>query len=67
MEGRTGLDPRRYGVIVSAPGGRRGLLLPDLDGVDTAEEQLRIAARKGGIALTEEGVSIERFVVERHR
>ena len=46
---------------------RRGLLLPDLDGVDTAEEQLRIAARKGGIALTEEGVSIERFVVERHR
>lgn len=67
VEGRTGLDPRRYGVIVSAPGGRRGLLLPDLDGVDTAEEQLRIAARKGGIALTEEGVSIERFVVERHR
>ena len=61
------LDPRRYGVIVSAPDGRRGLLLPDLDGVDTVEEQLRIAARKGGIALTEEGVALERFVVERHR
>ena len=67
VEGRAGLDPRRYGVIVSAPDGRRGLLLPDLDGVDTVEEQLRIAARKGSIALAEEGVSIERFVVERHR
>ena len=66
VDGREELDPHRYGVIVSAPGGRRGLLLPDLDGVDTVDEQLRIAARKGGIALTEEGVSLERFVVERH-
>ena len=66
VAGREELDPRRYGVIVSAPGGRRGLLLPDLDGVDTVDEQLRIAARKGGIALSEDGVTIERFVVERH-
>ena len=66
VHGPEELDPHRYGVIVSAPGGRRGLLLPDLDGVDTVDEQLRIAARKGGIALTEEGVSLERFVVERH-
>ena len=66
VEGREGLDPRRYGVIVTAPDGRRGLLLPDLDGVDTVEEQLRIAARKGGISLSEGGVAIERFVVERH-
>ena len=64
--GREELDPRRYGVIVSAPDGRSGPLLPDLDGVDTVDEQLRIAARKGGIALSEEGVTIERFVVERH-
>ena len=60
------LDPQRYGVIVSAPGGRRGLLLPRLDGVDTVDEQLRIAARKGGIDLDEPGVRLERFVVERH-
>lgn len=65
--GREELDPRRYGVIVSTTDGRRGLLLPDLDGVDTVDEQLRIAARKGGIALSEDGVAIERFVVERHR
>lgn len=45
------LDCRRYGVIVSTADGRRGLLLLDLDGVDTVDEQLRIAARKGDIDL----------------
>lgn len=63
---RSELDPSRYGVIVTAPDGRRGLLLPDLDGVDTVEEQLRIAARKGGISLAEPGVRLERFEVVRH-
>lgn len=63
---RTELDPARYGVIVSTPDGRRGLLLPALDGVDTVEEQLRIAARKGGIALGEKDVRLERFEVVRH-
>ncbi|RKQ88949.1 AmmeMemoRadiSam system protein A [Brockia lithotrophica] len=43
-----GLDPRTYGVIVEA-GRRRGLLLPDLPGIDTPEEQVRIALRKAGI------------------
>jgi len=42
------LDPRRYGVIVKA-GGRRGLLLPDLEGVDTVEKQVGIAMQKAGI------------------
>lgn len=63
---RADLDPVRYGVIVSTPDGRRGLLLPDLDGVDTVDEQLGIAARKGGIDLAEDGVTIERFEVVRH-
>lgn len=45
---RSELDPRRYGVIVQA-GGRRGLLLPDLDGVDSAEQQIGIAMMKAGI------------------
>lgn len=66
VRGPGDLDPTRYGVIVSAPDGRRGLLLPDLDGVDTVAEQLSIAARKGGIDLREEGVRIERFEVVRH-
>lgn len=66
IEDRVQLDPTRYGVIVSAPDGRRGLLLPNLDGVDTVDEQLRIAARKGGISLAERGVRLERFEVVRH-
>lgn len=58
------LDPKRYGVIVSY-GCKRGLLLPDLDGVDTVEEQLDIARRKGGIR-EEDPCAIERFKVVRH-
>jgi AmmeMemoRadiSam system protein A len=42
------LDVKRYGVIVSC-GRRRGLLLPDLDGIDTPEQQVEIAMKKGGI------------------
>ena len=58
------LDVKRYGVIVSK-GGRRGLLLPNLDGVDTVEEQIDIARRKGGIAPGE-SVKLQRFEVVRH-
>ena len=58
------LDVKRYGVIVTR-GGRRGLLLPNLDGVDTVEEQVSIARQKAGISPTEE-VSLERFEVIRH-
>ncbi|MBQ9348989.1 MAG: AmmeMemoRadiSam system protein A, partial [Oscillibacter sp.] len=58
------LDVKRYGVIVSC-GRRRGLLLPDLDGVDTVEEQIDIARRKGGIGPTEP-YTLERFEVVRH-
>ena len=59
------LDPQRYGVIVSN-GGRRGLLLPMLDGVDTVEEQVGIACRKAGIAPDEPGTTLQRFEVVRH-
>ena len=58
------LDPRRYGVIVSR-GHRRGLLLPDLEGVDTALDQLAIAKRKAGIGADED-VQVQRFEVIRH-
>lgn len=58
------LDVKRYGVIVSK-GSKRGLLLPNLDGVDTVDEQIRIAARKGGIRENE-SFSLQRFEVVRH-
>lgn len=58
------LDVKRYGVIVSS-GMKRGLLLPDLDGVDTVEQQVRIAMSKGGIRQGEP-ITLHRFEVIRH-
>ena len=58
------LDVRRYGVIVEN-GNRRGLLLPDLEGVDTVEEQIAISKRKAGIR-PDEKVALWRFEVIRH-
>ena len=58
------LDPRLYGVIVESVW-RRGLLLPDLEGVDTVSEQVRIARMKAGIG-PREPVRLLRFTVERH-
>ncbi|MDO4544898.1 MAG: AmmeMemoRadiSam system protein A [Bacillota bacterium] len=65
IDGPEQLDVRRYGVIVSC-GHRRGLLLPDLDGIDTVQQQIDIARQKGGIGA-EEAYSLERFEVVRHR
>jgi AmmeMemoRadiSam system protein A len=59
------LDPRRYGVIVEA-GGRKGLLLPDLEGVDNVEEQINICRQKAGIAAKER-VKLYRFEVKRYK
>ena len=58
------LDVLRYGVIVTK-GNKRGLLLPNLEGVDTVEEQIAIAKRKAGIGVSEK-VALERFEVVRH-
>lgn len=58
------LDPQNYGVIVRK-GYRTGLLLPNLEGIDTVEEQLSIALRKAGINENE-NYELERFQVIRH-
>lgn len=58
------LDVKKYGVIVSYKG-RRGLLLPDLEGVDTPEQQVTIALKKANIR-PEEPFVMERFKVVRH-
>lgn len=58
------LDPKVYGVIVES-GFKRGLLLPDLEGVDTVEQQVSIALRKAGI-YADEPVTVYRFEVTRH-
>jgi len=66
VESLSQLDVKRYGVIVTK-GFRRGLLLPNLDGVDDVETQLAIAKRKAGIRVDDEDVKIERFEVVRHK
>jgi hypothetical protein len=64
VAGPDQLDPKRYGVIVQS-GGRKGLLLPDLEGVNTVEEQIDICRRKAGIP-PHEPVKLYRFEVRRY-
>jgi len=59
------LDAKIYGVIVVKEG-RRGLLLPDLEGVGRVEKQLAIAAQKAGIKSLD-GAEIYRFTVSRYK
>ena len=65
IESPAELDPRRYGVIVRR-GSRSGLLLPDLDGVDTVADQVDIACRKAGIHPGEP-LEMYRFEVIRYK
>ena len=64
IDSTADLDVKRYGVIVSC-GYKRGLLLPDLDGVDTPQQQIAIAMQKGGIRESDP-YTLERFEVVRH-
>lgn len=66
VQGITALDAKRYGVIVKTDNGRTGLLLPDLEGVDTPEHQIAICRQKAGISPTEP-VYLYRFEVTRHK
>ena len=65
IDSKEQLDVKKYGVIVSTRDGRRGLLLPDLEGVDTVDYQVAIAMQKGGIRPNEK-YSLQRFEVVRH-
>lgn len=65
INGESELDPAAYGVIVEK-GQRRGLLLPDIEGVNTAGEQVRIARMKAGIG-PRETVQLYRFQVKRFK
>jgi AmmeMemoRadiSam system protein B/AmmeMemoRadiSam system protein A len=65
VESKDRLDPKKYGVIVEC-GWRRGLLLPDLEGVDTVDYQIDICRMKAGIA-PDEPVKLYRFEVKRYK
>jgi AmmeMemoRadiSam system protein A len=60
------LDPKKFGIIVRS-GQKSGLLLPDLDGVDTVVEQINICCQKGGIFLKEKNIEIYKFTVEKYQ
>lgn len=64
IKDKSELDPRKYGVVVEC-GYRRGLLLPDLEGVDTVEDQIAIASQKAGI-YPDENPQLYRFEVQRY-
>lgn len=64
IESIDDLDPAVYGVIVQQ-GWRRGLLLPDIEGIDTAEMQVRYARMKAGIAPHAD-VTLQRFQVDKY-
>lgn len=60
------LDVKKYGLILTK-GRKRGLLLPNLEGVDTVEQQIEITRQKAGIRENEQDIRMERFEVVRHR
>ena len=62
---KENLDPKKYGIVIEK-GFNRGVLLPNLDGIDTVDEQIRITLRKAGLKPDEEGYTIKRFEVIRH-
>lgn len=65
VESEDQLDPKKYGLIVEA-GPRKGLLLPDLEGVDSASDQVAICRQKAGIA-PDEPIKLYRFRVKRYK
>ena len=61
---KSELDPLVYGVIVSS-GYKKGLLLPNLKGIDTVKKQLKVVLNKAGIKKSEK-YTIEKFTITRH-
>ncbi|MFB6291292.1 MAG: AmmeMemoRadiSam system protein A [Candidatus Bipolaricaulia bacterium] len=62
---REDLNPDKYGIILEK-GTKSGLLLPDLEGIDSVEEQIEVTKNKAGIPPRDENFVIKRFEVERH-
>ena len=61
------LDPKKYGIIVKTKNGRTGLLLPDIKGINSINEQISIACQKAGIDPVKEKFQIYKFTVKRHK
>ena len=66
LKSKDDLNPKKFGVIVKNDSGQTGLLLPNLEGINTTDEQLSIACQKAGFS-PEENYQIYRFTVTRHQ
>ena len=60
------LDPKKYGILIKSETGKSGLLLPDLNGIDTVEKQLTAVCHKCGVRLSEEKVIVCKFKAQKH-
>jgi AmmeMemoRadiSam system protein A len=65
IKDRSELDIKKYGIICQS-GRNKGLLLPDIEGISSVEEQIEIACQKGGINPLEDKFDIYKFTVTRH-
>lgn len=65
VEDKSELDAQKYGILVKG-GHQTGLLLPDLEGIETVEKQIRVAKKKAGLAENDR-VEIYRFQVSRFK
>ena len=60
------LDPKKYGILIKSETGKSGLLLPDLEGIETAEEQLSSVCHKCGVKLQNEKITISKFTATKY-
>lgn len=62
------LNPKKYGIIIKTAGDpiKSALLLPNLEGINTVEEQISIACQKGGIDPKNERIAVLRFTAEKY-
>ncbi|MDZ7798350.1 MAG: AmmeMemoRadiSam system protein A [Patescibacteria group bacterium] len=67
VKSKKELDPQKYGIIVKNKLGQVGLLLPDIAGIKTRQEQLSVAGQKAGFSPEENNYQIYRFTVTRHQ
>lgn len=65
--GKASLDAKKFGIIVKTDAQKCGLLLPDIEGVETPEQQIRICCKKGGIDYVRENPKLYRFTVEKYQ
>jgi AmmeMemoRadiSam system protein A len=66
IESIKNLDPEKYGIIVKSTDGKTGLLLPNIKGIETSEQQISISCQKAGINLEREKIELYRFTVDKY-